>query len=53
MVKKTKTLAELAAMVGGELDSDPDVPIHCLADLASAGPGELAFLVKSAKYRIA
>ena len=48
MAAKIKTLAELSAMVGGELHGDPDIAIHGLADLALAGPGELAFLVKAA-----
>jgi len=48
MVAPTKTLAELALMVGGELLGDPDIAIHGLADLAMAGPGEIAFLVKAA-----
>ncbi len=48
MVAKTKTLAELAAMVGGKVTGAPELKIHGLADLAGAGPGEIAFLVKAA-----
>jgi len=48
MVEKSKTLAELSAMVGGELTGDPEITVQGLADLALAGPGELAFLVKAA-----
>ena len=48
MVAKTKTLAELSAMVGGELTSGPDIIIQGLADLASATPGQISFLVKAA-----
>jgi len=46
MAAKTKTLAELSEMVGGELHGDPDIAIHGIADLALAGPGEIGFLVK-------
>jgi len=48
MIAKTKTLADLSAMVGGELSGDPGITIQGLADLASAGPGEISFLVKAA-----
>ena len=48
MVAKTKTLAELAAMVGGNVTAVPELKIHALADLDMAGPGEIAFLVKAA-----
>jgi UDP-3-O-[3-hydroxymyristoyl] glucosamine N-acyltransferase len=47
MTAKTKTLAELAAMVDGELTEKPEMAISGLADLASAEPGEISFLVKS------
>ncbi len=46
MVAKTKTLAELSTMVGGELTGDPDTTINGLADLALAGEGDISFLVK-------
>lgn len=46
MVQKSKNLAELAEMVGGELSGDPAVRIHGLLDLDTAGPGEISFLVK-------
>ena len=46
MIAKTKTLAELATMVDGDLTGDPEITIHGLADLASARKGEIAFMVK-------
>jgi UDP-3-O-[3-hydroxymyristoyl] glucosamine N-acyltransferase len=49
MAAKTKTLAELSQMVGGELHGDPEIAIHGLADLSLAAPGEIAFLVKTAR----
>jgi len=48
MSAKNETLGMLCRMVDGELTGDPDVIIHGLADLASAGDGEIAFLVKTA-----
>jgi len=48
MVAKIKKLAELSEMVGGELTGAPDLEVRGLADLASAGPGQLSFLVKAA-----
>ncbi|MBW2466978.1 MAG: UDP-3-O-(3-hydroxymyristoyl)glucosamine N-acyltransferase, partial [Deltaproteobacteria bacterium] len=48
MPEKKKTLAELCQMVGGELHGEPEMVIHGLADLASAGAGEISFLVKEA-----
>jgi len=48
MAAKTKTLAELSAMVGGELQGDPGLIIHRLTDLSSARAGEISFLVKAA-----
>lgn len=39
-----KTLAELAAHVGGELVGDGAVSIHRLAAIDEAGPGEISFL---------
>ena len=47
MATKTKTLAELSALVGGELTGNPETAIHGLADLDSAGPGEISFLVRA------
>ena len=47
MPAKIKTLAELSRMVDGELQGDPDIAIHGLADLTSAVTGEIAFLVKA------
>jgi UDP-3-O-[3-hydroxymyristoyl] glucosamine N-acyltransferase len=52
MVAKTKTLAELSVMVDGDLSGDPEIPIHGLADLASANKGEIAFMVKEAHLDI-
>jgi len=49
MATRIKTLAELSAMVDGQLRGAPDTRIHALADLASAGPGEISFLVKAAE----
>ena len=46
MEKKNATIAELAELVGGEVAGDPQVRIHGLADLATAGPGEIAFAIK-------
>ena len=48
MSAKNKTLGQLSQMVGGELIGDPDIVVYGLADLASAGEDEIAFLVKSA-----
>jgi UDP-3-O-[3-hydroxymyristoyl] glucosamine N-acyltransferase len=48
MAAKTTTLAKLAAMVNGEVSGDPEIVVQGLADLALAGPGDLAFLVKAA-----
>jgi UDP-3-O-[3-hydroxymyristoyl] glucosamine N-acyltransferase len=47
MAAITKTLAELAALVGGELTGEPEITIHGLEDLASAGPGKISFQVKA------
>jgi len=52
MVAKTKTLAELSLMVDGELTADPEIAIQGLADLTSAGPGEISFLVKAAGLEV-
>jgi UDP-3-O-[3-hydroxymyristoyl] glucosamine N-acyltransferase len=52
MVAKTKTLAEISTMVGGDLTGDPEITIHGLADLASARKGEIAFMVKEAHIGI-
>jgi len=52
MAVKTTTLAELSAMVGGELTGDPEITVHGLADLALAAPGEIAFLVKAARLEV-
>jgi len=51
MPAANKTLAELALMVEGELVGDPNLRIHGLADLSSAGEGEISFLVKEAHIK--
>ena len=43
---KQRTLAELAALVQGELLGDPALLIDGVADLESAGPGQLSFLAE-------
>lgn len=48
---KTTTVAELAAMVGGEYTGDPAITVQGLADLASAVPGEISFLVQAAAIK--
>jgi UDP-3-O-[3-hydroxymyristoyl] glucosamine N-acyltransferase len=40
-------LAEIVARLGGELIGDGDVRIRRVASLASAGPGDIVFLVKT------
>lgn len=44
----THTLGELARLVEGEMLGDPDLPIHGVADLERAGPGEIAFVARAA-----
>jgi UDP-3-O-[3-hydroxymyristoyl] glucosamine N-acyltransferase len=51
MPAKNTTLAELSRMVDGELQGDPDITIHGLADLDSATAGEIAFLVKASHVK--
>jgi UDP-3-O-[3-hydroxymyristoyl] glucosamine N-acyltransferase len=46
MDQKKTTLATLANMVEGIVVGDPETPITNLADLESAGPGDITFLVK-------
>ena len=41
-------LGQLCRMVDGELTGNPDIAISGLADLASAGPDQISFLVKAA-----
>ena len=43
-MERTKTLAELAALVGGELIGPPELAISGLNDLALAGAGEITFV---------
>jgi len=49
MNEKSTTLAELAKMVDGDLIGDPKIIIDSLADLASAGDGQITFLVKESQ----
>jgi UDP-3-O-[3-hydroxymyristoyl] glucosamine N-acyltransferase len=42
---KTRTIAELALLVGSEVDGDAEVVIHGLADLAHACEGDISFAV--------
>ena len=46
----THRLADLAAMVGADLEGDPDRPIDGIATLLAAGPGDLSFLTNP-RYR--
>lgn len=48
----TRTLGELARLVGGELEGDPATPIRGLASLEAAMPGDLSF-VAAEKHRTA
>ncbi len=47
MVQQTKTLAELATLVDGELLGDAETIIGDLNDLGQAVPGEITFLAKA------
>lgn len=47
-----KTVAELAQVVGGEVDGDPALEIHGVAGLESAQPGQLSFYGNQ-KYKAA
>jgi UDP-3-O-[3-hydroxymyristoyl] glucosamine N-acyltransferase len=49
MERITKTLAELAALVDGELRGDPGLEISGFHDIARAGAGEISFITR-AKY---
>ena len=46
----THRLADLAAMVGADLEGDPDRPIDGIATLMAAGPADLSFLTNP-RYR--
>ncbi len=46
----THRLADLAGMVGADLQGDPDRPIDGIATLMAAGPGDLSFLT-NLRYR--
>lgn len=48
----TKTVAELAALVGGEVDGDATIAISGVAGLETAQPGQLSFYGNQ-KYRAA
>ena len=48
----TRTLAELAALVGGEVSGDGQLAISGVAPLEKAGPGQLSFFANR-KYRAA
>ncbi len=45
----TRTLAELATIVGGEVVGDPSVSIHGVAGIREAQPGDITFLA-NARY---
>ncbi len=45
----TRTLAELAQELGGTVVGDPATPIHGVAGIREAGPGEITFLA-NARY---
>jgi len=47
-----RTLAELAALVGGEVSGDGSIPITGVAPLEEAGPGQVSFFANK-KYRAA
>jgi len=49
MTGNDRTLGELAKMVDGELIGDPQLVIKGLADIASAGDGQISFLVKESR----
>ncbi|OGO93472.1 MAG: UDP-3-O-(3-hydroxymyristoyl)glucosamine N-acyltransferase [Coxiella sp. RIFCSPHIGHO2_12_FULL_44_14] len=50
MRTSTYTLSELAKVIGAEVRGDEHCPIHGVAPLATAGPGEIGFLTQL-KYR--
>ena len=43
----TRSLGELARLVGGDLEGDPSLEIRGFASLESAGPGDLSFVAAS------
>lgn len=47
MQEKIKKLAELAELVAGEINGDPETAINGLGDLATARAGEIAFIAKA------
>lgn len=49
----SRTLAEIAALVGGTVEGDPERRVEAVAPLASAGPGDLSFLANSRYARAA
>ncbi|MEA2083565.1 MAG: UDP-3-O-(3-hydroxymyristoyl)glucosamine N-acyltransferase [Thermodesulfobacteriota bacterium] len=50
MGNKSRTLRELAEMVGGTFEGDPDFLIHGLSDLDSAGKGEITFVTGRKRF---
>src|SRR5215510_14214827 len=51
MAREPVRLADLIARFGGELVGDPNVLVHGIATLRSAGPGDLSFITHGRKYR--
>ena len=49
----SRTLAEIAAHVGGTVEGDPQRRVEAVAPLASAGPGDLSFLANPRYARAA
>jgi len=47
MEMHTYKLAELAELVDGEVQGDPETVIHGLRDIESAGQGEITFIIKA------
>lgn len=50
MTTSGKSLADLAALVGGRVIGDPDVIIERVSSIEDAGPGDISFLA-SPRYR--
>lgn len=50
MDNKVRRLGELAALVGGELSGDPDLPVSGVADFDSASAGQLAFVTDARRF---
>lgn len=45
MTGRTVSLEELSAMIGGRVVGDSTIPIHGVAGIKEAGPGEITFIV--------